>query len=122
VIVLVVLIVVAIGSTAKKVSNDITNANKQAMSEVKITSCAADTLGDVEIEGTAHNTSSGRSDYLIEVVVDAKSGTQLDSSTAVADNVEARQTAQWRALTTAKYAAGVTCKVSTAIRHASLNP
>ncbi len=113
---------VALGGAAKKVSDDITKTNKQVAKEVKITSCAADTLGDVEVDGTAHNTSSGRSDYLIEVVVDAQSGTQLDSSVAIATNVEPGQTAQWKAVTTAKFASGVTCKVASATRHASLTP
>ena len=122
VVILVVVLVIALGGAANKVANDITNGNKQAMREVKITSCAVDALGDVEVDGTTHNTSSGRSDYLISVVVNAKSGTQLDSSVTTALNVEPGQTALWKAPTTAKFAAGVSCKVATATRHASLTP
>ncbi len=122
VVLLIIVLVVALGGAAKKVSDDITKTNKQAAKEVKITSCAADALGDIEVDGTAENTSSGRSDYLIDVVVNAPSGTQLDSSFATASNVEPGQTAQWKALTTAKAATGVTCKVVSATRHASLTP
>jgi hypothetical protein len=119
---LIVVGIVALGGAAKKVSDDLDKTSKQVAKEVKITSCAADTLGDIEVQGTARNTSSGRSDYLIEVVVDAQSGTQLDSSVAIASNVEPGQTAQWKAVTTAKSASGVTCKVANATRHASLTP
>ena len=115
----IVLLIAALGGAAKKVSDDLTKTSKEAAKEVKITSCAVDAVGDVEVDGTATNTSSGRSDYLIDLVVNDKSGTQLDSSTAVVNNVEPGQTAQWKGLTTAKYADGVVCKVASVLRHAS---
>lgn len=121
VIILIVGLAVALGGAAHKAANDITKASEKAMKEVKITSCAADSIGEIEVDGTAHNTSSGRSDYIIDVVVNDASGTQLDSSVAFANNVEPGQTAQWKAPTTAKSGPGVTCKVVTAVRHASLN-
>jgi len=119
--ILIVVLVLALGGAANKAANDFTKANEQAKTEVKITSCAADALGDIEVDGTAHNTTSGRSDYIIDVVVNDASGTQLDSSTALANNVEPGQTAQWKAVTTAKAGSGVTCKVVDVVRHASLN-
>ena len=122
VIVGVVILVAALGTAAKKVTNDINKTRADAMKEVKITSCRADALGDVTIKGTADNTTSGRSNFLIEVVVESKSGTQLDSTATGASNVESHQTAVWEAPSTAKFAPGVTCKVASVIRTASLNP
>lgn len=119
---LAVIIAVAIGGAADKVADDLTKSRKEALKEVKIATCSRDALGDVDIKGTAHNTSSGRSNYLIDVVVEDSSGTQLDSSVAITNNVDPNQTARWQALTTAKFAPGVTCKVASVIRTASVQP
>jgi hypothetical protein len=119
---LIVFGIVALGGAAKKVSDDITKTNQQVAKEVKLTGCATDTIGFVEAAGTVHNTSSGRSDYLIDVAVNDSSGTQLDSGSAIVNNVEPGQTAKWTAMTTAKPTGSVTCKVVAASRHASITP
>jgi len=115
-------LIVLIGTGAKKVSNEISRSNSQAMQEVKITSCRPDALGDMSIRGTADNTTSGRSNFLISVVVDSSTGTQLGSSTGFANDVEPGQIANWQAVTTASSQAGATCKVVSVLRTASLNP
>lgn len=90
------------------------------LEEVTISGCAADALGDVKITGVAENTSSKRSDYLIELAVEGPDGTLLDSPTAVATNVAPGQKAQWEAFSTADFVDGVTCKVVDVERNASL--
>lgn len=119
---LVIISIVALGTATTKAAHHLTNAHKQALKEVKITACARDALGDVIVRGTTHNTSSGRSNYFIDVVVVDPAGTQLDSSNAVASNVDPDQTAKWQAPTTAKFGAGITCKVADVIRTASSIP
>lgn len=94
--------------------------SKTQLEEVAISECAADALGDVRITGVAENTSSKRSDYLIEVAVEGPDGTLLDSPTAVATNVAPGQKAQWEAFSTADFVDGVTCKVVDVERNASL--
>lgn len=95
--------------------------DKSAASEVKITACTKDALGDIDIKGTAHNDTSKRSDFIIELAVtDATGATQLGTSTALAQNVESGQTAVWDGPTTVTFKAGAKCKVSTVTRSASL--
>ena len=115
----VVALVAVVGTAVKKLSIDV---GAPVTRDVKITSCQPDALGDVSVKGTADNTTSKRSNFLILVVVDARDGTQLTSRPSAVGNVEAGQIANWKAPTTAKYAPGVTCKVSIAFRTASLKP
>lgn len=97
-----------------------TGDGKTQLEEVTISECAADALGDVKITGTAENTSSKRSDYLIELAIESPDGTLLDSPTAIASNVAPDQKAQWEAFSTADFVDGVTCKVVDVERNASL--
>jgi uncharacterized lipoprotein NlpE involved in copper resistance len=97
------------------------SGTKDPTKQVKITSCGKDALGDVDVKGTAKNDTSKRSDFDIAVAITDKSGkTQLGTTDAFAQNVEAGQTAQWDAPTTVTWKPGLVCKVSTVNRTASL--
>jgi len=115
----IVALVAVVGTAAKKLSIDV---GTPAMREVTVTSCQPDVPGDTSVQGTARNTTSKRSNFLIVVVVDARDGTQLASKPSAVSNVGAGQVANWKASTTAKYAPGVTCKVSLALRSVSVKP
>lgn len=121
---LLVLLLAACSSSTKagEPSKGLTaKGSKDPISQVKITSCAKDALGSVEIKGTAKNDTSKRSDFIIDLAVtDATGKTQLGSSNALAQNVEPGQTAQWDAPTAVTWKAGAVCKVSTVSRTASL--
>ena len=66
---------------------------------------------DFFIKGTAENTSSDRLDYFIDLVIEGADGTQLGTTTALAENVEPDQTAQWEAQTGTDFVEGATCRV-----------
>lgn len=111
-------------SSAKTGPNGVKSNNAgdtSAASEVAITSCGGDGLGDIEVKGTATNDTSKRSDFIIEIAItDATGATQLGTADAFATNVEAGQKAVWDAPSTVKLQAGAKCKVSTVTRTASL--
>ena len=89
-----------------------------------MTSCdAPDAIGVVYAKGAAENTSSKRSDYIIEVTVETPTGDQIGTGTAFAENVAAGQSAQWSALTdtdAADWVDGAVCKVVDVERNESL--
>lgn len=96
---------------------------KTQMEEVTISECGPpDAIGVVYVKGNAENTSSKRSDYMIEVAVETADGTQIGTGTAFAENVEPGQRAIWSALTdtpSEQWAAGVKCRVVDVERNAS---
>ena len=108
------------GSTKTESNSD----KKSEADEVKVTSCSPpDAIGVVYVNGTAENTSSKQSDYIIEVAVIAPDGTQIGTGTTIAENVEPDQKAVWKALTDTSsdnWKAGSTCKVVDVDRNASL--
>jgi hypothetical protein len=97
--------------------------SRRQLDEVTVTKCGPpDVIGVVYAEGTAENTSSKRSDYLIEVTVTARDGTQVGSGTGVATNVEPGQKAVWKAITDTaaeRWSEGARCKVVDVERNAS---
>lgn len=107
------------GGTSKGIT---ATGSKDPTKEVKITACRNDpVLGDVDVKGTAKNDTSKRSDFSIAVsITDASGKTQLGTSNAFAQNVEAGQTAVWDAPSTVTWKAGLVCKVATVDRTASL--
>ncbi len=100
------------------------DADKTQVEEVAITECGPpDVIGAVYVKGTAENTSSKRSDYLIEVAVETSDGTQIGTGTAFAENVEPGQRAIWEALTdtpSEEWVEGAKCRVVDVERNASL--
>lgn len=100
----------------------VNSGSKTAASEVKISSCLKDSvLGYIDIKGTAHNDTSKRSDFSIELAItDATGATQLGTTIALAENFEPNQTAQWDAPSAVTGKPGAICKVSTVTRTASL--
>jgi hypothetical protein len=100
------------------------SGKKTQLQEVTITKCGPpDAIGVVYVEGIADNTSSKRSDYLIDVTVTAPDGTQIGTGSTIAQNVEPGQKAVWKALTDTsrdKWVAKSTCKVANVERNASV--
>ena len=91
--------------------------------EVTVTECGPpDAIGAVYARGEANNTSSERSLYLIEVVVEDPEGNQIGTGSTVADNVEPGQRAVWEALTDItqdRWVDGATCRVVDVERNAA---
>ena len=79
--------------------------------EVTVTSCENGVLDLFVIKGTAENTSSDRLDYFIDLAIEGADGTQLGTTTALAENVEPDQTAQWEAQSGTDFVEGATCSV-----------
>lgn len=115
--------VIASGDEDKQGAEKSGGSSKSEVEEVTITACSPpDAIGVVYVDGEAENTSSERSDYLIEVAVVGPDGTQLGTGTAIAENVESGQKALWKALTDTpdeRWVDGVTCKVVDVSRNAS---
>jgi hypothetical protein len=99
-------------------------SGKSQLEEVTISKCGPpDAIGVVYVRGIADNGSSKRSDYLIDVTVEAPDGTQIGTGSAIAQNVDPGQKAVWRALTDVESDAwvdGAVCKVVKVERNASL--
>jgi hypothetical protein len=119
-VVVLFIVVIAVAAT------NTTNANKQALRDTTVTSCGPpDAIGATYGEGTVRNSSSGRSDFSISLAVVSPSNVQLGTGTTFVSDVEAGQTATWKALTDVssdKWVSGSTCKLTTVTRHASTNP
>lgn len=94
------------------------------LEEVTVTECGPpDPIGVVYARGEANNTSSERSVYLIDVVVEDPDGNQIGTGSTVADNVEPGQTAAWEVLTDTsqdRWVDGATCRVADVERDAAL--
>lgn len=94
------------------------------LEEVTVTECGPpDPIGVVYARGEANNTSSERSVYLIDVVVEDPDGNQIGTGSTVADNVEPGQTAEWEVLTDTsqdRWVDGATCRVADVERDAAL--
>lgn len=88
--------------------------------DVTIGSCAKDEVGWTAITGTATNSSSKRSDYFFEIVVEDAAGTQVGTADGFVENVEPGQTANWEASTLADHVDGATCRLANVERNASL--
>jgi hypothetical protein len=92
--------------------------------EVTITECGPpDEIGVVYVTGVASNTSSERSEYLIEVVVEDADGNQIGTGGTVAENVEPDQRARWQAITDTPHERWVDdarCRVADVERNASV--
>jgi hypothetical protein len=113
------------GSSSKDTGSSKSDSGKKTETqEVTITKCGPpDAIGVVYVEGIADNTSSKRSDYIIDVTVTAPNGTQIGTGSTIASNVESGQKAVWKALTDTsadKWVAKSTCKVAKVDRNASL--
>jgi hypothetical protein len=91
-------------------------ANQQAVKEVAITSCAPNSRRNVEVTGTAHNTTSSGASYTVQLSISDKSGKRLYATAASVSNVAPTKTARWDAATTAKYESGMTCAVASVSR------
>jgi len=94
-------------------------ANKQAMKDVAITSCAPNAAQRLEIKGTARNTSASRADFVVLLAIRDRTGIVRYATSASANKVAPSRTAQWDAVTTAKYESGMTCRVTSVSRTAS---
>lgn len=71
-----------------------------AINEATVTGCAKpDLVGAQYVKGTVTNSTSKRSDYTIDVAVDAPNGTQIGTGSESVVNVEPGQKAVWEALT-----------------------
>ncbi len=79
---------------------------------VVITSCGPDSRGDVEVRGTAHNTTARRADYVIGIDVKNRARVQVASTSAAPSRVPSGQTTQWKASTTASFTASTTCELA----------
>ncbi len=115
---LVLLVVIVIAAVATSGSSNSNAANHEAFQNTKITSCASNNLGNVEIKGTVKNTTSKTSDYTFSIEIKDASGAQLDAAGAAARGVAPGATANWSAPTKAKGASGVECVVSAVDRTA----
>lgn len=87
--------------------------------DVVLDSCEADDVGWTKITGTATNSSSKRSDYSFEIVVEVDS-VQVASTFGSASNVEPGQKALWDTSTLEDHPAGATCRIVSVERNASL--
>jgi hypothetical protein len=101
-----------------------TGGGRTQLEEVEVTECGPpDAIGVVYAKGTAENGSSKRSDYIIEVVVEAPDGSQIGTGATIADNVAPNQSARWEALTDVgqeNWVAGARCVVIDVERNESL--
>lgn len=104
-------------------SNDGTSSAGGAgvAADVDISSCQADSMGQLEAVLTVTNSSSKPSDYFIEVVFESKDGsTQLDSTFASVENLAPGQRAETTALSFKDAPADFTCRVIDVNRMASI--
>jgi hypothetical protein len=94
-------------------------ANRQALKEVAITSCASNAANHVVIKGTAHNPTTGRVTYTVQLAINDTSGASRYGTAAAANAVAPSSTARWSAVTTARYEPGMRCRVTSVSRTAS---
>ena len=93
--------------------------NRQALKEVVITSCASNAAHHVAINGTAHNPTTGRVTYTVQLAISDAAGAQRYGTAAAANAVAPSSTAHWSAVTTARYEPGMRCRVTSVSRTAS---
>lgn len=114
---------VADTATTTRASDQGTTATTAAHTEtddVAITTCEETPgIGWTTVKGTATNSSSKRSDYMIDIAIEDAEGTQLESTFAMAQNVEPGQKALWEAQSTTDWQDGLTCRVVDVERNAS---
>jgi hypothetical protein len=118
----VVLIIIVSAVALTNAADKIEKTQAKAKKEVTITTCdAPNAIGVVYANGEARNTSSQASTYLIQVTVVSPDGTQIGRGSTTVDNVEAGQTAEWKALTDtgSRWIGGSQCKVAKVTRLAS---
>lgn len=127
-VVLIVIVAVAAGSGSDKPTSSspggaksVNSGDKAAADQVKITECKVDPLLKlIGVKGTATNTTSKRSNFIIELAITSADGkTQLGTTTALVENAEPGQVAQWDTTSTVGPHPGAVCKVSTVTRLAS---
>jgi hypothetical protein len=93
--------------------------NTQARRDVSITTCAPNRLDHVEIKGIAHNTTARVATYEVQLSIRDASGKRFYATAASTSHVAPSGKAQWDAATTVPYAAGMTCSITSASRHAA---
>jgi hypothetical protein len=84
--------------------------------EVVITSCAPNGLHNVEIKGSVKNATSRAVSYTIQLAIADGSGRRRYATAASARDVPPKNAAVWDAQTTAPYASGMSCTVTTVSR------
>jgi hypothetical protein len=91
--------------------------NARALKDAKITSCGPNAAHKVEVKGTVHNATASTANFVVQITIASGAGKRLYATAASASDVAPAQTKAWDAATTATYAAGMTCKVtSVAVR------
>ncbi len=96
--------------------------DKAALKDVKLTGCVRDAAGRARVEGTLHNSTSDRSDYFIDIVIDHRSGKRLDKITSITRWVFPDQTTLWEANTMVHYTRGLTCSLVGVVRSPTVLP
>ena len=104
---------------ADEVADEIERQDAEALTQVTCRVIGADFLSDVEFELTADNTTSGRSDFFIEVELLAADGSFLGDGTGSLTNIPAGQQLTDTGFTTVDFQDGVTCNVIDVTRLAS---
>ena len=107
------------GATTTTLSATQLAVNRQALNEIKITSCAPNAAHHVVIDGTAQNPTAGRVAYTVQLAISEKSGARRYGTAAATNAVAPSSTAHWGAVTTARYEPGMTCRVTGVSRTAS---
>jgi len=100
------------GNTSTTLSPAEVAANKHAVKDVAITSCGPDAAHKMDIKGTVHNTTATSASYVVQLAIKDKSGKALFATAASATDVAPSHTKSWEAVTTAAYASGMTCAVT----------